>query len=138
MANMTDYAEQKTAERLARGTADAIPATWYLALFTSAPSDVGGGTEVSGMGYARVAAPRNEATFGAATSVGGVMTSASLVDLAFPGSLGAWGTVTHYAWFDAATGGNMWFHGTLPIARVVDDAGITIKMPVGSVSIGVD
>ena len=31
------------------------PTAWHIALYTSAPSDTGGGTEVSGGGYGRKA-----------------------------------------------------------------------------------
>ena len=38
-------------------TTDAVtrPTAWYVALYTAAPSDTGGGTEVSGGSYVRKA-----------------------------------------------------------------------------------
>jgi hypothetical protein len=96
----TDYAENKVLDLLNGKTAFALP-TAYVALFTAAPSDAGGGTEVSGGNYSRVAT--TGATWNAAS--GGTTSNAQVVT--FPTASADWGTVTHYATFDAATSGNM-------------------------------
>ena len=44
----------------------------YLALFTAMPSDSGGGTEVSGGSYARVAITNNATNVGMSISMAGV------------------------------------------------------------------
>lgn len=77
--------------------------TFYIALSTTAPTETGGVTEPVGNGYARVAtAP---ADWNAATLADpSVTTNAS--EIAFPQATGAWGTITHFAVFDAATAGN--------------------------------
>lgn len=78
-------------------------ATVYVALFTSAPGVGGGGTEVSGVNYARVAVTNDAANF--PDPVAGVTSNAN--PIAFPAAGGAWGVITHGASFDALTGGNM-------------------------------
>ena len=50
----TDYSENKVLDHLNGKASFAMP-TAYVALFTAAPSDADGGTEVTGGSYARVA-----------------------------------------------------------------------------------
>ena len=49
----SDYLENKVVGHVFGGSAYTAPSTLYVALYTSAPSDTGGGTEVSGGAYAR-------------------------------------------------------------------------------------
>lgn len=85
------------------------PTQWHVALYTAAPSDTGGGTEISGNGYAR-----NAATFNVS---GNEASNASTEEWA--AATGSWGTITHAAVFDAATGGNMIAYGALPQAKTI-------------------
>ena len=50
MAGFSDYLENKVLEHVFENSAYTAPSTLYAALFTVAPSDTGGGTEVSGGG----------------------------------------------------------------------------------------
>ena len=78
-------------------------ATVYVALFTSAPGVGGGGTEVAGGSYGRVAVTNDAANF--PDPVNGVTSNANAI--AFAQATSAWGTITHGATFDALAGGNM-------------------------------
>jgi hypothetical protein len=82
---MTDYLENKTLDHTLGTTAYAKPAAVYVGLFTTAPADAGGGTEVSGGGYAR-----KTATFAAAT--GG--STSNNADITFDVATANWGTIT--------------------------------------------
>ena len=53
MSGFSDYLEDKVLEHVFGGNAFTAPSTLYVALYTVAPSDTGGGTEVSGGAYAR-------------------------------------------------------------------------------------
>ena len=53
---MTDYLEGKLSDHTVRHVSYTSPTTVYLALFTSATDDTGGGTECTGGSYARQAA----------------------------------------------------------------------------------
>ena len=53
MAGFSDYLEDKVLDHVFGGTSYTAPGTLYVALFTAAPSDSGGGTECSGGSYAR-------------------------------------------------------------------------------------
>ena len=48
MAGFSDYLEDKVLDHGFGGTAYTAPTTLYVALYTVAPTDTGGGTEVSG------------------------------------------------------------------------------------------
>ena len=48
MAGFSDYLEDKVLDRVFGGNAYTAPSTLYVALYTVAPTDTGGGTEVSG------------------------------------------------------------------------------------------
>ena len=90
------------------GKGSYTPPTVYVALSTADPTDDASGiAEPSGNGYARVA------TAGADwnTSSGGALANANAIT--FPTASGSWGTITHFALYDAATSGNMLAHGTL-------------------------
>lgn len=114
MASMTDYLENKLLDHCLGTAAFTAPTVSYLALFTAAPSDAGGGTELSGDGYAR-----QDVTWGAAS--GGSATNTSTHT--FTASGGDWGEITHWAIFDASSSGNMLYHGSWTTPRTIADAG---------------
>lgn len=109
MANISTYLEDALLSAVLRQAAYTSPTHVYLALFTAAPNAGGGGTEVSGGGYARQQIDGSSSAFGApasgSTSNGGTIT--------FPTATVTWGTVTSWGIFDALTGGNLLFFGTL-------------------------
>lgn len=118
MSNLakTHYLEKKLLNHTLRGVAYSAPAGAYAALFTAAPTDQGGGTEVTGGAY-----ERQGITFGAATDNGSSEGSqvANSVDIEFPQATADWGEVTDIAIFDAATSGNMLYHGPLDDSRTI-------------------
>ena len=59
MAGFSDFLETKVLDHVFGGTAYTAPTTLYVALYTAAPTDSGGGTEVSGGAYARQTAAFN-------------------------------------------------------------------------------
>lgn len=127
MSAATNFAENKIADGLFRTTTLARPATWHIALFTAAPNDTGGGTEVTGGSYARVGLTPSDTnwfgthgtTSGASSGTGGVISNAVLVQFATPTA--DWGTIVSAGLFDASTGGNLWFQGALLTPRLVQD-----------------
>lgn len=113
MASLTDFGERRALDGALGGVTTA--ATMYAALFTAAPGEAGGGTEVSGDGYVR-----QTMEFGAATTDGaGVTTAANSAEVLFPAATADWGSITHVALFDAASAGNMIWHGPLATARTI-------------------
>lgn len=113
--NLTDYAEGKLLEHLVGKTAFTMPTGTTLALFTVAPSDTGGGTEVSGGGYARTSI-----TWGA-QSAGSISNSA---DIVFPTASANWGAVVAVAVFDTAGTPNMLVQGGLSASKTINSGDV--------------
>ncbi len=125
MSKASDYLETQVLDALFNGgTLGSI--TPHLALFTAAPTDSGGGTEVSGGSYARVDVSSN---FAAASGTSGSLSNNS--DVTFAQASASWGSVTSVGVFDAASGGNLLLYGDLTAAVTVDN-GDVFKIPSGS------
>lgn len=124
MSAMTDYLESALGNEVLRATNYAAPANIYVALFTTATADDGTGTEVTGNAYARQAI-----TFDAPSPAGVFKNNLVTFPAATPAG---WGTVTHFAIFDADVGGNMLIHGALTAQKAVG-AGDVFTFPDDSV-----
>ena len=105
----------------------ARPTAWHLGLFTAAPGEAGGGTELSGSGYAR-----QSITF---TVSGNNASNNAAIE--FPTASGSWGTITHAAVFDASTSGNMIAYASLTASKVID-TGDVLRVPTGDLDINLD
>ena len=132
MSNMTDYLEGQVLAHIFRTASFAKPTVLALALFTVTPSDAGGGTEVTGNNYARVALNPLDANWAAPATGNGVTSNSSAIT--FPTPSATWGTVTGFAIFDATTAGNMLFWGTLTIAKTINN-GDTVPFPIGGITV---
>jgi hypothetical protein len=127
MSTMTDYLADAIRDHVLMNTTYTSPTTVYLALFTTATTEAGGGTEVTGGSYARQAI-----TFSAGADAGLAEQSGSVAFATMPAC-----TVVNIAVFDASTTGNMLFHGRLPTARVVS-GGATFDLNSGDLRILID
>ena len=127
MAALSDHAEALLLDWLMTNGTATRPTAWYVGLYTAAPSDSGGGTEVAGNGYAREAV-----TFAAATSPGGTTSNSGAVS--FTASGGDWGTITHIGIHDASTGGNLLWHGAMTASKIVND-GDTLEFSTGNIDL---
>ena len=123
--NLTNYLENKLLDHFLGTTAYTMP-TVYVGLFTVAPGDAGGGTEVTGGSYARQAAAFSAASSGATSNSG---------NIDFTGMPAA--TTVAIAIFDASTSGNMLVHGTLTVNKTTD-AGDTLRIATGDLDISID
>lgn len=95
----TTYLDNVLVSHLFRNVALTSPTTVYCALFTVSPTQAGGGAELATSGsYSRQAV-----TFGPALTGSTANTNV----LTFGPASAPWGTVTSFAIFDAASGGNM-------------------------------
>lgn len=129
MSSFTDYTENLVLTWLFTGSSATRPTAWYVGLFTAAPSDTGGGTEVTGNGYARVATGTLSVSGPSPTNC----TNAAAIEFA-AASGGNWGTITHIAIFDADTSGNMLGWAALTTSRTINDGDI-IRIPAGDLDI---
>lgn len=125
MAEMSNYLENALINATLRNTSYTSPATVYLALYTSDPTDADTGTECSGTSYAR-----QSITFGAPSN--GVSTNSAAIE--FPQAGGSWGTITHVGIRDASTSGNLLFHTPLDASKTIA-TGDVFRIAVGSLSV---
>jgi hypothetical protein len=125
MAAMSNYLENALINATLRNTTYTSPATVYVGLFTSDPTDAGTGTECTGASYAR-----KSMAFGAPSN--GASTNSSAVE--FDQATGAWGTITHFGILDALTSGNLLYHGALTSSKVIED-GDVFKFASAAVSV---
>lgn len=121
--DLTTYLKNELYDHVLRGAAYTSPTTVYLALFTSATDDAGGGTAVTGGSYAR-----QSITMGAPTDGVGANTAA----ITFSNMPTA--TVTHAAIYDAVSAGNMLMHGALVSSKGVT-AGDSLIVAIGDLDI---
>jgi hypothetical protein len=144
LSDFSNYLENRLIDHLLRATAYPVPTAIYVALFTTASSDAGPGTEVSGGGYARVQAGPGlaawEATQGgtAGTSSGTTGQSKNVADITFPAPSANWGTVTHFGLFDAVTGGNMLMQKQLAVPKVINSGDQAPKFPAQGLTVTLD
>lgn len=127
MAALSNHLEKLLLDWSMTAGAATRPTAWFLALYTAAPSDAGGGTEVSAGGYARQAI-----AFGAAATPGGTTSNTAAVEYTASGA--AYGTVTHIGIFDASTSGNLLWHGAMTTSRTIGD-GDTLSFAIGDVEL---
>ncbi len=125
MSAMSDYLELKFLDHFTGTASTSSPSAVYLALATATFNDDASGTELSGNNYSRRAI-----TFGSASS-GSISNNAAVE---FPAATGNQGTISHFAVFDAASSGNMLFHGAFASGKLIESGDI-LKVAVGSLTI---
>ena len=114
MAGKSTFLSNKLLDYQFGGTVYALPANFYIELYTAAPTDAGGGTPVgAGGAYARAAVTNDAANF--PNAVGGSKSNAAAIT--FAQATAPWGTVVAFGIFDALVGGNLlyWALLTTPI-----------------------
>jgi hypothetical protein len=132
MGSASDFWENEILDHLF-GKGVYNPPTIYVALSTADPlDDASGMAEPSGNGYARVTTSGSD--WNAASS--GAIDNATAIT--FPtANGGAWGTITHFALYDASSGGNMLAHGALSASQAVADTE-TPKFAAGALDVTLD
>jgi hypothetical protein len=133
VANASDYLEVELRKHVFRTGSFTKPSELWVALYTAAPNDAGGGTEVSGGSYARVARAPADANWTAPDATGGVTRNADVIT--FPAPTANWGTVTHFGIFDASSGGNLLVWGALSASRTINNGDAAPEFAVGALEI---
>lgn len=145
MTAMSNYLENKIVDWLLRAQAFTPPATVYVALFTAAPTDAAGGTEVSGGSYARVAVTSSLANWAgtqgngttvASSGTGGTMSNNAAITFQAPTA--NWGSIVAMGVFDAATAGNLLFFSALTNAKTVNNGDAAPSFPAAALTFQVD
>lgn len=128
--SLSDFLENELLDHVFGGAAYSAPATLYVGLYTVAPTDAGGGTEVTGGSYARVAVTANNTNFPAAS--GGAIANGTAIT--FPTATASWGTVVALGIFDASTSGNLLAWADLAVNKTVA-SGDTASFAIGDLDI---
>jgi hypothetical protein len=108
------------------------PTNIFVALSTADPTDSGGSiAEPSGGSYAR----KSTAPADWDTAVSGALDNANAIT--FVEATGSWGTISHFALYDALTGGNMLAHGTLTTPKIIDNGDVA-SFTAGDLDVSLD
>ncbi len=128
MAGKSAYLEGKELDRRFGLDDWTPPVTTYLALFTAAPTDAGGGTEVAGTNYERIEIANDDSEW---QRLGSTVTN--LNAQTFPTAGDLWGDVEAVGRFDALSGGNLLEWTLLPTTETVNTGGI-VNFPAGTLT----
>jgi hypothetical protein len=135
MAGFTDYLEQKLLDHLFTDPAYTPPATLYVALSSTTPTEAGGNiTEPSGGSYGRVATAAADwsAASGTAPAV-----KTNTATITFPTATADWvsaANLTYFVLYDASTVGNALAFGALTVPKPVLN-GDTPSFPASALAI---
>lgn len=145
MSSMSDYLENNIVDWLFRAQVFSPPATLYVGLFTAAPTDTGGGTEVSGGSYARVAVTSSLANWAGTQSAGSTVASSGTGGttsnngaITFPAPTANWGSVVAFGVFDASTAGNLLFYANLTTPKTVNNGDPAPSFAAGALTVQID
>jgi len=122
--SFTDTFETRVLTWVFTASSATRPTAWFVALYTAAPNDAGGGTEVSGAGYVRKAA-----TF---TVSGDTASNSGAIE--YPTATGNYGTVSHVGIFDASSGGNLIAYAALAVSKTIS-TGDVLRIPAGDLDV---
>lgn len=137
---LTNVAKNYLIDHLWRTAAMPKPLVWWWALFTVAPTEVGGGTEVTTVstGYGRVELDPSNANYastqgttsGASTGSTGLTSNAVAIQYGAP--LLNWGSIAAIGAFDANTAGNLWVWAPVSPALQINQGDLAPAIPIGA------
>jgi hypothetical protein len=137
--NISNYLQAKALDYFFSDAAYSPPATTYIALYSVAPTNAGGGTEATGSGYARSALTNNATNWPAATG-SSPSTKANGTVASFGPATGDWSSGSNmvaFGVFDALSSGNLLWWGTLTEAKPVLN-GDTPSFAIGALQMTLD
>lgn len=138
MSAKTDALENLLVDHIFRAATWSKPASVNIALYTAAPGETGGGTEVSGGSYARVQHGPADAdwkgthgtTTGASSGTSGQVSNASVITFATPSA--NWGSVVAIGIFAATT---LYYYGNLTTAKTVNNGDAAPTFPTDALTV---
>ena len=133
--SFSDFLELELLDHVFGAASYSAPATLYVALYTVAPSDSGGGTEVSTSvwtNYARVAKTNNATNFPAASA--GAKSNGNAIDFGTATISGTAPVVVAVGILDASSGGNLLAWADLAANKTIDN-GDAVSFATGDLDI---
>lgn len=131
MSAMSDYLEGQLRAHIFRTATFAKPTDLTFHLYTAAPGEAGGGTEVAGGGYAPVSRPPADANWTAASATDGLTDNAAAIT--YPAPSANWGVISHTAVKDQSA--NFLFHGALDTPKTVNNGDPAPSFPIGAFNV---
>lgn len=129
MGNISNYLANALLSHIFGKGTYTPPTNIYVELSTTAPTDAGTNvTPPSGGGYARKQTAPADWNAGANR----IIDNANAIE--FAEASGSWGTLSHFALFDAASGGNFLGWGALTTSKAVD-SGDTARFAAGDLDV---
>jgi len=125
--SFSNYLETELLDHVFAGNAYTSPSAVYVGLFTAAPGESGGGTEVSGGSYVRKA--------GSFSVSGNTATTSAAIE--WPTATASWGTITSIGIYDAASNGNLLAYANLSSSKTIA-SGDVFRIPAGDIDITLD
>lgn len=145
---LTNYLRNKIVDWFHRGVAFTPPTTYYVSLSSTTPSAAAGGTECTGVGYARQAITKSTTAWAAtnadgstanpSTGTNGTTSNNAIVDFGTAGT--GWGTQSHWELWDAVTAGNRLMWGEIvdgsgnPLPRTIS-SGDPVSVPISQLKV---
>ena len=123
----SNYLESKIVRHVINAAAYTAPATLYLALYTSDPTEADTGTEATGGSPAYA---RKSISFG--TEANGTVANSNTITFNTPNA-----TITHWGILDASTSGNLLYYGAFDIP-ISTTSGGTLVVAIGDLTITED
>ena len=131
MGSFSDYWENAVLNHLF-GKGSYMPSTVFIGLSTSNPGEDGSGlNEPSGNNYARLQTAASDWS----SASNGALANADTID--FNEATGNWGTLTHFALFDAASAGHLVAYGALATSKAIG-SGDTVRFAPGDLLVTLD
>ena len=130
MAGLTNFGEDLVLDFLFTTGTATRPTSWYISLYTVAPGEAGGGTEVSGGSYAR-----RTASFSVSGTAPTTASNSAAVE--FAEASASWGTVVAAGVMDALSGGNLIAYADLTVSKAVG-TGDVLRFNTGEIDITLD
>jgi hypothetical protein len=125
---LSNFWENELIDHLFRARSYTAPTDIYFALYTAAPGETGGGTEVSGGSYARVQVATGFANFegtgGETTATDSAGTGGGTQNrnaITFPAPTANWGVASHFAGLSASSVGDFFFYGALTTPKTINN-----------------
>lgn len=131
MSQMSDYLEGQIRAHIFRTATFAKPTGLTIHLYTAAPGETGGGTEVTGGSYAAQSLNPLDANWTAASGTDGLTDNASAIT--YPAPTANWGVVTHVAIKDQSA--NFLLYGALTTSKTVNNGDAAPNFPIGALDV---
>jgi hypothetical protein len=128
--SFSDYLENAVLDHLTGVATFTTPTNVYVALYTAAPTDAGGGTEVTGGSYARATVAKGSTNWNTASNGA----TSNKTAITFATATADWGTVVAVGLLDNSTGGNLLAWADLTANKSVPN-GATASFAAGELDI---